>query len=116
MATKLDTTVVGGMSKILSHFLKLTDASTIMSYVDRDISNGKSYETVGFELIGNTGPSYWYVDKTGNTIPRQQMQKSVREKDGFDGSEDEYAKQLGLFKISNSGNLIYFYRRGWHLA
>ena len=112
MATKLDTTVVGGMSKILSHFLKLTDAGTIMSYVDRDISNGKSYETVGFELIGNTGPSYWYVDIAGNTIPRQQMQKSVREKDGFDGSEDEYAKQLGLFKISNSGNLIYFYRRG----
>ena len=111
MATKLETTVVGGMSKILTHFLKLSDASTIMSYVDRDISNGKSYAAVGFESIGDTGPSYWYVDVTGNTIPRQQLQKSVRLNDGFYGSEDEYANQLGLFKISNSGNLIYLYRR-----
>ncbi len=112
MATKLDTTVVGGMSKIMAHFLKLSEAGTIMSYVDRDISNGKSYEAVGFELVGITGPSYWYVDTTGNTIPRQQLQRKIREKDGFYGSEDEYAKQLGLFKISNSGNLIYFYQRG----
>ena len=103
VASKLNTTVVGGMSKLLSAFRKYTNANSVMSYVDCDISIGKSYYTCGFELIKTTEPSYWYV---GNEIiPRQSLNKQSRLKVGFSGSEDEYAKHLGLKRIDNSGNL-----------
>jgi putative hef-like homing endonuclease len=103
MASKLNTTVVGGMSKLLAAFRKHTNAKSVMSYVDRDISNGKSYYACGFELLKTTEPSYWYVGE--EIIPRQSLDKQSRLKAGFAGSEDEYAKHLGLKRIDNSGNL-----------
>lgn len=103
MASKLNTTVVGGMSRLLAAFRKHTNARSVMSYVDRDISNGKSYYACGFELLKTTEPSYWYVGE--EIIPRQSLNKQSRLKAGFAGSEDEYAKHLGLKRIDNSGNL-----------
>lgn len=103
MASKLNTTVVGGMSRLLAAFRKHTNARSVMSYVDRDISNGKSYYGCGFELLKITEPSYWYVGE--EIIQRQSLNKQSRLKAGFTGSEDEYAKHLGLKRIDNSGNL-----------
>ena len=103
MSSKLNTTVVGGMSRLLAAFRKHTNARSVMSYVDRDISNGKSYYACGFELLKTTEPSYWYVGE--EIMPRQSLNKQSRLKAGFDGSEDEYAKHLGLKRIDNSGNL-----------
>ena len=103
MASKLNTTVVGGMSRLLAAFRKHTNAKSVMSYVDRDISNGKSYYACGFELLKTTEPSYWYVGE--EIIQRQSLNKQARLKAGFSGSEDEYAKYLGLKRIDNSGNL-----------
>ena len=103
MASKLNTTVVGGMSRLLAAFRKHTNARSVMSYVDRDISSGKSYYACGFELLKTTEPSYWYVGE--EIVQRQSLNKQSRLKAGFTGSEDEYAKYLGLNRIDNSGNL-----------
>ena len=100
MSSKLGITVVGGMSKILAHFKRQHCSSQLMSYVDRDISNGKSYYAVGFELLSVTGPSYWYVDSKMNVHHRQQYQRKLIGK-----SEEEYTKEMKLFRIHNSGNL-----------
>lgn len=100
MASKLGVTVVGGMSKILSYFKRQHQPTQLMSYVDRDISNGKSYFACGFTHIANTPPSYWYVDKSYNVHHRQQYQ---RHKIGQ--SEEDYTRQLGLYRIHNAGNM-----------
>ena len=74
MASKLGVTVVGGMSKILAHF-KDYNAKTLMSYVDRDISNGKAYLACGFKIVGYSD-AYWYIaKKSGQVINRQTFQK-----------------------------------------
>jgi hypothetical protein len=100
MAAKQNMTVVGGMSRIIAHFKKIHSPTSLMSYVDRDISNGKSYYAVGFKLLTVTGPSYWYVDSKMNVHHRQQYQRKLIGK-----SEEEYTKEMKLFRIHNSGNL-----------
>lgn len=100
MSSMLGITVVGGMSKLLKHFTHTHNAQSIMSYVDRDISNGSSYYRNGFTLLSTTEPSYWYVDKNGLVLQRQQFQRHK-----INANESEYTQKLGLIRIHNSGNL-----------
>lgn len=61
MANLLNTTVVGGFSKLLSHFKKMHTGS-IVSYANRRWSTGNVYIKNGFEFSHNSKPCYWYVD------------------------------------------------------
>lgn len=49
---KLDITVVGGLSKLLTHFIKTYQVDDVMTYIDRDWSDGKSFIQLGFEIVG----------------------------------------------------------------
>jgi hypothetical protein len=55
------TRVVGGASKLLSHFTKLYNPEKIFSYSDNEWSTGDLYKTLGFNLEREVKPSYWYV-------------------------------------------------------
>lgn len=55
-------TIVGGLSKLISHFIKMHDPEDIMSYADLDWSNGKSYLRLGFEKIGELAPQPFVID------------------------------------------------------
>lgn len=58
---KLNTYVVGGASKILKHFIKNYDVSRIISYADRDWSEGNLYKKLGFNKISESNPDYKYI-------------------------------------------------------
>lgn len=58
MASARDTIVVGGASRLLSKV-----EGSIFTYADYDISDGGVYTACGFEWIGNTPPSYFYVEQ-----------------------------------------------------
>jgi hypothetical protein len=58
---KLNTTVVGGFSKLLKHFIKNHNPIKIISYADRRWSVGKVYKNNGFTFYNNTQPNYWYM-------------------------------------------------------
>jgi hypothetical protein len=60
-ATKLNTNVVGGFSKLLNYFIKQYLPIQIISYADRRWSVGKLYESNNFSFIHNTPPNYWYM-------------------------------------------------------
>ncbi|NME69289.1 hypothetical protein [Flammeovirga aprica] len=49
-------TVVGGLSKILKHFIKEYSPDDIMTYTDSDWSMGESFTKLGFVNIGHTSP------------------------------------------------------------
>lgn len=104
MANSLNTTVVGGASKILKYFELRQSPSCLMSYADRDISCGNVYQALGFEFVKKTIPSYWYYFK-GKVISRSHLQKSKLENTGM--SESQVAAKLGFIRIDNSGNLLY---------
>ena len=55
------TSVVGGFSKLLTHFKRSCDWKQIFSYADRRWSEGGLYETNGFKRHSITKPSYWYL-------------------------------------------------------
>ena len=57
---KLNTTVVGGASKLFNNFIKEYSPDSITSWSSNDISNGGMYKMLGFKLI-NTSLSYWYI-------------------------------------------------------
>ena len=48
---KLNTRVVGGASKLLHHFIKKYNPSSIVSYSHNDISNGNLYKKLGYKEI-----------------------------------------------------------------
>lgn len=102
--TILNTTVVGGFSKLLKHFILRFNPKFILSYVLRDLFTGKSYEKYGFKLIGMTAPGYSWVNDMVR-VSRQQCQKHKLLRQGFSGkSENDIMRKRGFRKIYNSGN------------
>lgn len=58
----INTTVVGGFSKLLTHFRK-NHPGSILSYSDNGRSSGNVYLKNGFTLSSNNAPGYYYVER-----------------------------------------------------
>lgn len=56
-------TVVGGLNKLLKAFTDEHNPDDIMTYADRDWSDGKSYEKLGFQRITTTPPQGFWLDE-----------------------------------------------------
>jgi len=72
-ACKINTTIIGGASKLL-HYFQTNNKGSILSYCDRRYSIGSLYKQLGFKLAYITRPNYFYV-KSKNIYSRQQFQK-----------------------------------------
>ena len=83
--------VVGGASKLLSHFRKKY-AGSIISYADKRYSDGGLYKTLGFRLDGETEPSFMYVDiKNSKCYNRMNFQKqNLKQYSEYDENLSEY--------------------------
>ena len=62
--------VVGGVSKLFKHFVDDYHPTSVFSYCDYNKFNGKSYEELGMEYVGSTGPDLTYIIK-GKAYKRQ---------------------------------------------
>lgn len=58
---KLNTNVIGGASKLLTYFINKNSPSRIISYADRDWSQGLLYYKLGFENIKESKVDYKYI-------------------------------------------------------
>jgi G:T-mismatch repair DNA endonuclease (very short patch repair protein) len=107
--TKLNTTVVGGGSKLLSHFLtEIPKDASITTYSDCMTGNGLSYEKMGFVFVEQTAPGYYWV-RDGKRNNRMGFQRNKLEKvfgKEFDTSltEDQIMYSEGFRKLFNAGN------------
>ena len=52
-------TVIGGLDKLIKAFIKHYQTDDIITYVDKEWSDGKSYKQLGFDLIGETEPLHF---------------------------------------------------------
>ena len=105
---KLNTSVVGGASKLLKHFIKTLHPKTIISYADRRWSDGHLYETLGFEHTHDSKPSYFYV--VGHQRQnRFNYRKDKLVKQGFDKdkSEHEIMLERKIYRIYDCGTMKY---------
>jgi hypothetical protein len=55
--------IVGGASKLLKYFEIHYKPKELLSYADKRWSDGNLYKKLGFDLIGETQPNYWYIVK-----------------------------------------------------
>ena len=107
-ASKDKITVVGGLSKVIKHFLKEVQVNDIMTYADRDWSLGKGYEKLRFILAKETEPLQFYVN-TGTLIrcTPQHLPKSLIE--AFNNQDvlgfDDFLLEKSYKKVYNTGNL-----------
>ena len=105
---KLNTTVIGGASKLLKYFVKTYHPKSILTFADRRYSNGELYKKLGFEFIENTRPNYWYF-KTHELIRhyRFNFRKNVLVKEGYDSNktESEIMRERGYLRIYDCGNM-----------
>lgn len=103
---KLDTTVIGGASRLFKYFIKNYNPKQIISYANRDWSQGKLYYNLGFNFKGYTTPGYFYV-KSNVKYNRYNFRKDILIKEGYDPNktEKEIMEERGFHRIWNTGNL-----------
>lgn len=108
-ACRPGTSVVGGFSKLMSHFNALHAPKSIVSYSERSYSDGSVYSSNGFITDHTNDPSYHYLFK-GKRYPRTTFTKdALLKKFGGDSSraEAELARAAGLDRIWNCGTVCW---------
>jgi hypothetical protein len=104
----LNTNVVGAASKLFKYFTTQHSPQNIVSYANKDHSNGNLYRTLNMNLLTTTPPGYhWYKSKI--RYNRFNFRKDVLVKQGADPNKTEYEIMLeqGYYRTWNTGNLKY---------
>lgn len=76
---KIYTSVIGGASKLLKHFIEKHNASQILAYVDRRWSEGDLYKRLGFECIEITEPTFFYFNRNERFTLSESNSKPINE-------------------------------------
>lgn len=113
MATKINTQVVGGFSKLVSYAYRYFGYKPIISYINRAWFNGKGYLNSGFKITGINPPSYYYVvngRKIHKSHFRKNRIKNLYEKgelDFYDKTKTEHELMLEnhIYRIYDCGTI-----------
>ena len=91
--------VVGGISKLIKAF-QIEYQEDVMTYADRNWSEGKGYIAAGFEFVRNSEPGYFYFKDNGRICSRYAVQ----------GEKIKEIVQTYLPELNEEDNMI---RDGW---
>lgn len=108
MASILNTTIVGGASKLINDFVK-TNNHKIICFCDLRYGTGNVYKQLGFKKINDGAPNYWYLDKTQDKLSsriKYQKHKLKKELILFDENKSEWEnmKMNGFTRIWDCGS------------
>lgn len=102
-ASKINTNVVGGLTKLLKKsesWTKSENLEGILTYADLRFGNGDGYVEAGFVFKKETGPDYWYSD--GQSRFDRFKFRSANGK-----TEKDIVLENNLFKINGCGSNIF---------
>jgi len=111
----INTSVIGGASKLLAYFTKTYHPTKIISYSDKRWFGGGLYEKLGFTKISMGFPNYWYFGKYKHykryhrfSFAKHTQHKKLKI---FDTSLSEWnnMKNNGWDRIWDCGHLKYEY-------
>jgi hypothetical protein len=110
-------TVVGGVSKIIKHFIRQHNPASILTFADLRFGDGGVYRHCGFEYIEDTPPNYWYSYKYMPPLySRVKFQKHKLKGilETFDSSQTEYQNMVanGWDRVWDCGNAKFVYKKG----
>ena len=124
-ATKLHTSVVGGISRCVKAFARThADVKNIVSFADRrwTCPSRSAYTSSGFVETARVEPNYLYTDLKSShpLMNKQYMRKSSIERRAkanpegpeasvfsWDKTETEMATELGFYKVYDAGKIRY---------
>lgn len=95
---KCDFTVVGGLSKLINYFATEKAAGDIMTYIDKDFSDGDSFKKIGFKTIDESTPIEFIMSK-------QDYKKYIKLNIPKPVEEAFLANPDNFWLIKNKGNL-----------
>lgn len=102
--SKKEYKIIGIAGKLLEYFKRNYDWKNIYSYADLRFSNGNLYKKLGFELIKQNSPNYFYVDtRLFKRIHRYNLRKLPSEPK--DVPEWKLRYDQGYYRIWDCGNL-----------
>ena len=112
----------GAASKLLKHFERTYKPQSLISYANRDWSQGNLYKRLGFEFIGSTKPNFiYYYPNTNTILNRLSVQKHLLPdllKNKFDNklTAQENLILNGYRIYYDTGNLIYhkYYKKEYN--
>ena len=99
--TKNELSVIGAASKLLNYFTKKYNPKRIISYADKDWSNGNMYLKIGFNKISETKPDYKYI--INNTRKHKSNFRKSRLNTNL--TESSYMKTKQIYKIYDCGKI-----------
>jgi len=101
----INTSVVGGASKLFKYFLNNFKIVECISYSLNDHSTGNLYKNLGFHTKSETVPNYFWC-KSGIRYHRFNFRKDKLVKIGCDinKTEVEIMYELGYFRVFDSGS------------
>jgi hypothetical protein len=102
---KLNTSVVGGASKILKHSNKIK----FISYCDLRYSDGNLYKKLGMTMLRKTIPNYYYTLDKIHLLNRIHFQKHKISEAGDTRTEKEIMYANEYRRIYDCGNLVFEY-------
>lgn len=111
---RLNTSIIGGATRLLTHFCKERPDGDIISFASHDISNGYLYEVLGFEYTGEIQACYWYVhNQSHERFHRSSFMKKDLVRKGYDPSltEEQIMMQTDYLRIYDSGQSKYTLKR-----
>jgi hypothetical protein len=72
-------TVAGGLTRLIKNFCEEKTPGDIMTYVDRQFSDGANYLKVGFKKAGTTPPHFFIVDRNSLVICPINLNKATNQ-------------------------------------
>ncbi|MDQ8051815.1 MAG: hypothetical protein REI78_02260 [Pedobacter sp.] len=103
-------TIVGGLSKLIRHYISQVKVDDVMTYADRDWSLGKGYDRLNFHYSGMVKPQALYLDLNQmiryfpHRLPQEILMAHSAKNDL---NLDDFLLRKGFAKIFNTGNLKY---------
>lgn len=119
MATKLNTQIIGGFSKMMSFADKQLGFKNITSYIYRAWFSGKGYKASGFNIVKKNPPSYYYIvdfHKIHKSHFRKNKIKRMHELgllQYYDENKSEHEMMIknGIYRIYDCGTIKAVYNK-----
>jgi hypothetical protein len=112
--SKLNTSVIGASSKLLSYFKLTYTPQSIISYANRRFSAGHLYDILKFKKIRDTEPSYFYVKRDDyytllhrTSFTKKRALKMFPENSNPNMTEWEIMQNNNYDKIYDCGTSVY---------
>jgi hypothetical protein len=111
---KINTTVVGGASRLFRYFIKNNNPNRIRSFSDRAHTKGNLYQTLGFTQVNKNSESYVWVNLSNNVAYNRVSTQKYKLKSFFNDdtidlnlTEREIMEYHGYARVYDSGTITW---------